>query len=57
MNTTKEYNKLNINAYARDNSILNIPKWKWEIILTNNPKKFIRMFKIFDDHTKRNPRR
>ena len=33
--------------YAHDNDLINTPGWKWAKKKTKNPKKFIRMAKIF----------
>ena len=42
-----------MSAYTRENGIINTPKWKWTRHLTKNPNKYIIMYKIFSDHTKR----
>ena len=47
MKTTKEDNNPTIVVYAINNYLLNITKWEWEIILTENPKNFINEAKIF----------
>ena len=53
MKTTKENTKLNLDAYTRENDILNMSKWKWERCLINNHKKFIRIYKIIFVQTER----
>ena len=37
--------------YVGYNGLLNTSKCKWEIILTKNPKKLIRMSGVFNSHT------
>ena len=46
-------NTKNLDAYARDNKLLDIPKCKWSRRLANNTKMFIRISKIFSEQTKR----
>ena len=53
MHTIKEYYKLSLVSYARDNKLHDTPKWKWERHLTKNPKKFIKVSNICDSQTKR----
>ena len=53
MSTIKEDDKLTLAKYAQDNDPVNQPGWKWARRLTKNPKKFIRMAKIFAAQTRR----
>ena len=53
MNVIKENDKLTLAKYANDNDLTNVPGWKWARRLTKNPKKFIRMAKIFATQAKR----
>ena len=52
INTIKEDDRLTLSAYARYIKLVDTPKFKWARCLTNNPKKFIRMFSIFSGQTK-----
>ena len=53
MHTIKKDKKLALSKYARDNNLLNTPKWKWSRLLSNNLRKFIKMSNIFSAQTKR----
>ena len=47
MRTIKEDDKMTLTKYAHDNNLIDEPGWRWARRLTKNPKKFIRMAKIF----------
>ena len=47
MELIKEDDKITLAAYARENDLVETAGWKWARRLTKNPKKFIRMAKIF----------
>ena len=53
MRVIKEDDKLTLAKYAKDNNLTDVPGWKWARRLTKNPKKFIRMARIFAAQTKR----
>ena len=53
MKVIKEDDKFTLAKYANDNDLTNVPGWKWARRLTKNPKKFIRMAKIFATQAKR----
>ena len=41
------FDMMTLAKYAHDNDLINTPGWKWAKKKTKNPKKFIRMAKIF----------
>ena len=47
MKIIKEDDKMTLVKYAHDNDLTDEPGWRWARRLTKNPKKFIRMTKIF----------
>ena len=47
----KEDDKITLAAYARERGLLDEPGWKWARRITKNPKKFIRMARIFASQT------
>ena len=52
MQVIKEDDRITLAAYARECELLDTPGWKWARRLTKNPKKFIRMAKIFASQTR-----
>ena len=52
MQTIKEDDQVTFAVYDRDNNLLDMTKWKWTRLLAKNPKKFIRMSRIFAAQTK-----
>ena len=52
MQVIKEDDKLTLAKYANDD-LTDVPGWKWARRLTKNPKKFIRMARIFAAQAKR----
>ena len=52
MDTIKADDKITLAAYARDKGLLDQPGWKWARRFTKNPKKFVRMSRIFTAQTK-----
>ena len=54
METLKEDNNITIAEYAKECKLVDTPGRKWTRKLTNNPKKLIRMAKIFASQNKLN---
>mgnify|MGYP002062736192 FL=1 len=52
MKVIKANDKITLAAYARERGLLDEPGWKWAQCITKNPKKFIRMAKIFASQTR-----
>ena len=52
MKVLKEDDKITLASYARERGLLDEPGWKWARRFTKNPKKFIRMAKIFASQTR-----
>ena len=48
----KADDKMTLAAYAQEKKLVDTPGWKWARRLTKNPKKFIRMAKIFKSQQK-----
>ena len=53
MKTIKGYYRITLASYAIYNDFLNNPECKWLISFTDNNKKWVRMYNIFYDHTKK----
>ena len=54
MENIKEDDKFMLAKYAHDKGLIETPGWKWARRITKNPKKFIRMARIFNAMKKRN---
>ena len=55
MENVKRDDKLTLAKYAHDNNLVDTAGWKWARRLIKNPKKFVRMCKIFASQKSMDP--
>ena len=53
MKVIKEDDSFTLAKYSHDNDLVDQPGWKWARRLTKNPKKFIRIARIFAAQAKK----